>query len=322
MHFTDSREYVSVSNTKCQSTGDDGLAVHAVYFLVTEALNSTALMIKIFHWPDPLDVGDGTTLQFSSSIQPFTAYTKGTIASSISNSTDLRLFTFTTPINVSVGDWACVADSPTLTVRNYTAENIRGRGALLQTHNIDIRHSVFNRTSAPAILFQPSLFWHDGPPARNATFIENLYINCNEGISQEKGIITYLPDPIQLVPVFEDIRIELSTFYFGNYSQGLLQSNNVNNLFISDNYIATNSCEPIISICNSRNISASNNSVVNNEGKIDQYYTLDQTNPCETNLTSLIDLPPSAFNSSFPPPVLPTTSFVRHNQEQFVKRND
>ncbi len=92
-----------------------------------------------------------------------------------------------------------------LIVRNYTAENIQGRGALLQTHHIDIRHSIFNRTSAPAILFQPSLFWHDGPPARNVTLAENLYIHCNEGMS--------------LITVFDDIRIESSTFYFGNYSQ-------------------------------------------------------------------------------------------------------
>jgi hypothetical protein len=322
MHFTDSREYVSVLNTKCQSTGDDGLAVHAVYFLVTEVINSTTLMMQIFNWTDPLDVGDNTTLQFSSHTQPFTAYTKGTVASSISNSTNLRLFTFTSPINVNVGDWACVADSAMLIVQNYTVENNRGRGALLQTHNIDIRHSIFNRTSAPAILFQPSLFWHDGPPGRNATFAENLYINCNEGISQEKGIITFLPDPIQLVPVFDHIQIESSTFLFGNYSQGLIQSNNVNNLFISGNYIATNISGPIISICNSRNISANNNTIVNNEAKIDQYYRLDETNPCQINLTSLIDLPPSAFNSSFPPPVLLTSSSVQYNQDHFMRTND
>jgi len=126
-------------------------------------------MMQIFNWTDPLDVGDDTTLQFSTHTQPFTAYTKGTVASSISNSTNLRLFTFTSPINVSV------TDSPMLIVRNYIVGNNRGRGALLQTHNIDIRYSIFNRTSAPAILFQPSLFWHDGPPARNVTFAENLY---------------------------------------------------------------------------------------------------------------------------------------------------
>jgi hypothetical protein len=52
-------------------------------------------------------------------------------------------------------------------------------------------------------------------------------------------------------------------------------------------------------------ISAENNCVVNQETKIDTYYTFDQSNPCSMNLSSLIDLPASAFNSSFPPPVIP-----------------
>ena len=305
MHLTDSRESVLISNTHCQSTGDDALAVHAVYFLVTDVINSTTLNMEVFNWFDPIDVGDGTTLQFSTSVQPFTAYINGTVASSTSTSRNFRLFTFTNPLNVSVGDFACVADSPTLTVRNHTAENTRGRGALIQTHNVDLRHSVFNQTSAPAVLFQPSLYWHDGPPARNVTLAQNLYIRCNEGISQHRGIITFLPDPVQLIPVFDYIRIETSTFLFGNDSQGLLQSNNVNNLNISGNYLALNGSTPIISICNSRNITAHNNTVENSQGKIEQYYALDPTAPCQGNLTSLIDLPPSAFNSSFLPPVLP-----------------
>jgi len=66
---------------------------------------------------------------------------------------------------------------------------------------------------------------------------------------------------------------------------------------------ATNSSSPLISICNSRNISAENNCVINEQTKIDTYYTFDQANPCSMNLSSLIDLPASAFNSSFPPPV-------------------
>jgi hypothetical protein len=112
MHLTDSREYVSILNTKCQSTGDDGLAVHAVYLFVVEVINSTTIMMEIFNWTDPIDVGDGTHLQFSSNVQPFTAYTNGTVASSVYNSTNLRLYNFISPISVSVGDWACVADSP------------------------------------------------------------------------------------------------------------------------------------------------------------------------------------------------------------------
>ena len=163
------------------------------------------------------------------------------------------------------------------------------------------------------------MYWHEGPEARNVSLIENIYIDNNEGIAQEKGIITILPDPIQLVPVINDIRIESSTFYFGMYSQGLLQSDNANNVFISGNYIATNSSTPLISICNSRNISAENNCVVNNQTKIDQYYTFDQTNPCSMNLSSLIDLPPSAFNSSFPPPVIRKDSSLQNHQ--FIKKH-
>jgi len=177
---------------------------------------------------------------------------------------------------------------------------------LLETRNVDIRQSIFNRTSAPAIFFQPSLYWHEGPAAENVTLADNLYINCNEGISQHKGIITLLPDPIQTIPVINDIRIESSTFYFGNYSQGLIQGNNANNIYLSGNYITTNSSMPLISICNSRNITASNNTVLDTQSKIDPYYTFDQTNPCQMNLSSLIDLPPSAFNSSFPPPIILT----------------
>ena len=113
-----------------------------------------------------------------------------------------------------------------------------------------------------------------------------------------------LPDPIQLVPIISDLRIASSTFYFGTYSQGLLQSDNAHNVFLSGNYIATNNSTPLISICNSRNISAENNGVVNLQTKIDTYYTYDETNPCSKKLSSFIDLPPSAFNSSFPPPVI------------------
>jgi hypothetical protein len=305
MHFTDAREYIRLSNSKCHLTGDDGLNVHRVYLLVAEVINSSTLVLKALNWIEPVNIGEDIRLEFNSGKQPFTMYGSGIVASSSAlNSTDSRLFIFTTPLNVSVGDWAYVADPATLTIRNFTVENNRGRGALLETHNVDLRQSLFNRTSAPAIFFEPSLYWHEGPAAKNVTLAENLYINCNEGISQHGGIITFLPDPVQTISVIEDIRIESSTFLFGNYSQGLIQGNNINNVYISGNYIATNSSMPLISICNSRNITASNNTVVDTQSKIDQYYVFDETNPCQMNLSSLIDLPPSAFNSSFPPPVI------------------
>ncbi len=195
-------------------------------------------------------------------------------------------------------------NTPRLTIRNFTVANNRARGVLLETRNIDMRQSLFNRTSGPAVYFQPSLFWHEGPSARNASLTENVYINCNEGIAQHAGFIIVLPVPTQLIPVVHDVNITASTFYFGEYSQGLLQSFNAENVFISGNYIATNASTPLISLCNSRNISASNNTVINSQFKIDQYYSLNGTYPCQINLTSLIDLPPSAFNSSFLPPVM------------------
>jgi hypothetical protein len=309
MHFIDTREYVSISDSKCQAMGDDGLNVCARFFLVVEIIDSNTIMIEGLKEAGPLDVGIGTNLEFSSNQQPFTIHGNGTIASLVFNSTYSRKITFTNPVNVNLGDWVCVADTPILTIRNFTVAQNRARGVLLETRNIDIRQSIFNRTSGPAVLIQPSLYWYEGPEARNVSLIENIYIENNEGPAQEKGIITILPDPPQLIPVFNDLRIESSTFYLGNYSQKLLQSDNVNNLFISGNYIATNSSTPLISMCNSRNISAENNCIVNNQTKIDTYYIFDRNSPCLMNLSSLIDLPSSAFNSSFPPPVIPKNFF-------------
>jgi hypothetical protein len=40
--------------------------------------------------------------------------------------------------------------------------------------------------------------------SRNITLTENSDINCNEGIGGNKGIITILPDPTQLIPVIND----------------------------------------------------------------------------------------------------------------------
>ncbi len=66
-------------------------------------------------------------------------------------------------------------------------------------------------------------------------------------------------------------------------------------------------------------VSASNNTVVDQQSKIDEYYTYDTTNPCEKNLTSFIDLPPSAFNSSFPPPVMKTGMNIVQNFQRTMK---
>jgi hypothetical protein len=266
-------------------------------------MNSTSIIIQTFNWPDTLNLGIGTELEFSTHQQPFTSYTKGIIASITSYDSQSRIFRFIKPINVSVDDYVVVSDVPQVIVKNLTIENNRARGILLQTRNITIKQSILNQTSGPAILFQPSLYWHEGPGAMNVTLTENLFINNNEGIANEKGIITILPDPIQLIPVITNVQISSSTFFTGTYSQALIQSYNGDTISFSGNYIATNNSIPLINICNCRNITANNNTLVNTQTKIEEYYIMDQVNPCSTNLSSLIDIPPSAFNASFSPPV-------------------
>ncbi|CAF2825167.1 unnamed protein product [Rotaria sp. Silwood2] len=210
-------------------------------------------------------------------------------------------------MNISAGDFACVADTLLLTIRKFTVENNRTRDVSLETRNTDIRQSIFNRTSGSVI--------------RNVTLPENIFINCNEGIGQEQGFIIIQPDLVQLVPVINDIRIKSSTFYFGNYVQGLIQANNINNLFLSGNYLATNSSRSLISICNSRNLIAYNNTIVNIQSKIDEYNTFDKTNSRQMNLSSLIDLPSLAFNYSFPHSVIITDLSHPNQKHVFISDN-
>ncbi|CAF1356110.1 unnamed protein product [Rotaria sp. Silwood1] len=309
MHFSDSRYYINIINSSCEASGDDGLNALTYYFNVTQVINSTAIIITQYNnWPNVLNVGIGTNLEFSTSQKPFTVYATVTLASASVYNSNSQLYIFTSPINASVGDWVCVADRPSLTIRNFTVANNRARGVLLETRNILVTQSLFNRTSGPAVLFQPSLYWHEGPAARNVTLSQNVYMNCNQGgIAQEKGVISFLPDPVQLVPVISNVQVKSSTFLNGPYSQNMIQCANGGGVSISDNYFSMmNSSMSIVLLCNSQNITASNNTVINNQSTINQYYSYDNANPCQMNLTSLINLPNSAFNSSFSPPVMAT----------------
>lgn len=303
LNFLDSRESVHISDSTCSSMGDDGLSVHSMYFIVQQVINSTTLIIQTFNWPDTLNFGIGTTLEFSPHDQPFTPYTKGTIASMKDNDSKSRIFIFTQSLTVNANDYVAVSDVPEVFVKNLTVQNNRARGILLQSRNILIKQSTLNRTSGPAILFQPSLYWHEGPGAINVTLTENLFLNNNEGIASEKGMIAILPDPIQHLPVITNIQISSSSFYTGTSSRALVQIFNGNNITFFGNYIATNNSNPLITICNTRNATAENNTLINTQTEIKEFYTLDQMQPCSNNSSTLINIPPSAFNSSFLPPV-------------------
>ena len=232
LNILDAREYVHISDSTCSSMGDDGLNIDAMYFIVTEVINSTAVIIQTFAWTDTLSVGVGTVLEFSTHQQPFTPYTKGTIASIKDHDSKSRLFTFVNQLAVNINDYVIVSDVPEVIVKNLTIANNRARGMILQTRNVLVERSVLNQTSGPAILLQPSLYWYAGPGAVNVTLRENLFINNNEGIASEKGMISISPYPTQIVPVVQNIQISSSTFRRGNYSKAIAQAFNGQNIHL------------------------------------------------------------------------------------------
>jgi hypothetical protein len=159
MHIDDPRESISISNSSCEAMGDDGLNVHGFFYNVSQVIDAKTIVISLSAtgWDEILNIGVGTILELRTNQQPYTVHASGTIASITSSQPEMRQITFTDAITAAVGDYACVTGTATLTIRNFTVANNRARGMLLEIRNADIRHSVFNRTSGPAVLFQPSL---------------------------------------------------------------------------------------------------------------------------------------------------------------------
>ncbi len=88
-----------------------------------------------------------------------------------------------------------------------------------------------------------------------------------------------------------------------------MQCDNGGNVLLSGNYIALNTSTTPVTICNSQNITASNNTLLNNPTS--QFFTYDTTASCSTPLSSSISINGSSFNSSFPPPVNATPFTVQ-----------
>lgn len=309
MHLADNRQFINIINSSCSSQGDDCLNVHAFYFVVSQVIDSSTLMITEHSWPETLNVLSGTRMEFGTAAQPYTVYRTATVASVKNFNNGNATFTFTTPVTgVNVGDSICVADAPALTLYNFTGKHNRARGVLLETRNISITNSLFNATSGPAILFQPSAYWHEATHARNVTLKHNVYDSCNEGIAQQSGVIALLPDPVQTVPVLHEITVSHSTFYQGQYSRALIEVVNGGFINLTANYLSTSQPTPMIFLCNSHSVVASYN-CIDNTTILSSYYTYEQaSNVCEQSLSSVIDLPDSAFTSRFKPPVIPAPS--------------
>ena len=249
-------------DNSCECQGDDGLNVHAYYFTVVQVRNATAVV---------------------------TPCVTATVASYSVYNASSQLFIFTSPINATVGDMVCVSNTPSLTIRNLMVANNRARGVLLETRNIQITQSLFNATSAPAVLFEPSLYWYESPGAQNVLLSQNVYINCNQGLYQTGGVISLLPYPVQTIPVISNIQVSSSTFISVGYNASVLQVTNGANVVLTGNYIAMNTTTAPVRICNSQNVSASNNNLLNNPTS--QFFVYDTPAPCNTGLSSGINVP-------------------------------
>jgi hypothetical protein len=111
-------------------------------------------------------------------------------------------------------------------------------------------------------------------------------------------MVTILPDPIQLVSVITNVHISSSIFVRGNYSRAIIQSYNGGNILQKiSSFWKIRYCQDIssssqygklrhhytqmrffcrVNLCTSRNMTTSNNTMVDNQTKTEQYYTFDQ----------------------------------------------
>ncbi|CAF1093432.1 unnamed protein product [Adineta ricciae] len=92
----------------------------------------------------------------------------------------------------------------------------------------------FSTSHNSHLLSMASPLWYEGPIVYNITLTENVYINCNEGNGQ-----------LSFINVID--------------SRTILYAGNIDQLLFMNNYIAKNVPISLISICNSRSLTAMNN---------------------------------------------------------------
>ena len=310
MHFGDHRTSISIVNSSCEGMGDDGLNVHSYYFNVTDLLNDTSVVMSLHNklgWLDTLNVGVGAIISFSHASSPYIAYASYEVVALSQHSSSSYVYTFTTSIAGAVlYDLAYVSGSPSLLLSNFTVSNNRARGVLLETHNVTIERSLFQFTSGPALLFQPSQYWGEAQPGANVTVTETVFEGCNQGIAQQEGVIAILPDPVQLVAVVDDVTVERSTFLQGEYSGALLQDWNGGRVTLQDNWIdnLTSHVPPVL-VCNSRGLLVQHNRAWNGSRA---EFGMDSDGVCSDSLSSQLSAAIDAFNATFDPHVMPAPS--------------
>ena len=308
LHFADHREAMEIVDSSCEGMGDDGLNVHSYFFNATQLLNATTVVVSLTKaWEDTLSVGVGTSMAFAHAATPFVAYGSYQVAALREYSSTSFVYTFTAPVlGVEVGDIVYVNNPLSLLLSNFTVKNNRARGVLLELHNVTIDRCLFQHTSGPALLFQPSFFWGEAEPGANATVRETVFDGCNEGIAQQEGVISILPDPVQVMGVIDDITVERSTFLQGPYSQGLLQSYNGKRVTLRNNWVGNVSASgAAIYVCNSEGLTVQRNRVWNGTRV---GWALDGGGVCKGSLSTGLNFTADAFNATFGPVVMPSPS--------------
>ena len=308
MHFGDHRGNIRILNSSCEGMGDDGLNVHSYFFNCTAVLNATTAVISLTKsWLDTLNVGVGTQMAFARAASPFVAYQQLQVAALQPHSSISYLYTFTTPLStVQVGDVVYVADAPSLLLSNFTVSSNRARGVLLETRNVTVERCLFHYTSGPALLFQPSFYWEEAEPGGEVTVTETVFEGCNQGIAQQEGVVTILPDPVQLFGVIDGVTVERSTFLQGEYSGGLLQSYNGKRVTLQDNFVSNFSASATpLYVCNSEQLLVSRNHVWNGSAA---GYVMDHAGVCSDALSTGLNFTSEAFNASTQATVMPSPS--------------
>ncbi|CAF3635668.1 unnamed protein product [Rotaria sp. Silwood1] len=121
--------------------------------------------------PDVLNVGVDIRLEFGSSQQPFTVYTRRTVASLSVNGPDTPVFVFT---------------------------NNRACDVLLKIRHVHITNSLFIGTSGPTVLFETFMYWHESVATQDSTINPDYYDTTNSCCEDLRDLIDLLPSGLDL----------------------------------------------------------------------------------------------------------------------------
>lgn len=306
LHLSDHSGLIAIVNSSCEHMGDDGLNIHSFYFTLSQIINNSAVQISLYKsWPDTLNISRGEILSFAHNATPFSPYGASRILQSKMLSDNTWEFVFDSiNTNFQIGDFVWVsAPQPQVFISNFTVKSNRARGMLLEASNVLVERSLFSYNSGPSVLFQPSMYWGEAPPGANITIRSCMFDQPNQGIANQPGSISILPDPIQSEPCIYNITFSNNVFHQSAASQSLLLLANVNLFNFVDNFIdwEQSISMPVLQVCNSAKISVSHNAL--SAPGIPPLSACLGGRGCTQDCQSEISSSPDAITAQFKPPV-------------------